>query len=151
MESNILWIKDMQFESQNRGLSSTMDSTPEYSGNNQGPSPKESVLNAMCVCSGMDVVSVAKKMRLEIATFTMEGRADPTKTIPSYFASVHIKYVIEGKGESEKYINCVVLSMTKYCGVSYMISKVCPITYEIILNGTKIHEDQAKFLLEAGV
>lgn len=151
MESKVSWIKDMQFDSQNREIGSTMDASAEYGGHNQGPTPKESVLNAMCVCSGMDVVSFAKKMRLEIKSFTMEGIAQPTKTIPSYFASVHVKYVIEGHGEAEKYINCVVLSMTKYCGVSYMISKVCPITYEIHLNGTKIHVDQAKFLLEAGV
>ena len=151
MESKVLWVADMQFESQNRGLSSTMDTSPEFGGHNKGPSPKESVLNAMSVCSGMDVVSVAKKMRLDLKSFSMDAKAETTKSIPSYFSSVHIKYLIEGTGVAEKYINCVVLSMTKYCGVSYMISKVCPITYEIYLNGTKIHEDQAKFLLEVGI
>jgi putative redox protein len=151
MESNVLWVKDMQFESKNRNISSVMDTSAEYGGHNQGPSPKEAVLNAMCVCSGMDVVTIAQKMRLELTAFSMAGTAETTKTIPSFFASVHLKYEIQGKGESEKFITCVVLSMTKYCGVSYMISKVCPITYEIILNGTKVHQDQAKFLLETGI
>jgi putative redox protein len=29
----------------------------------------------------------------------------------------------------------VVMSLTKYCGVSAMISKVVPITYKIFING----------------
>jgi hypothetical protein len=38
--------------------------------------------------------------------------------------------------------------MTKYCGVSYMISKVCPITYDVYLNDKLIYQDEAKFFLE---
>jgi putative redox protein len=148
MESKITWISDMAFESENRGLTSVMDTSPEYGGKNSGPSPKEAVLNAMCVCSGMDVVTIARKMRLELTSFQMHAHAEKTKTVPSFFASVHINYVIAGSGDPQKFINSVTLSMTKYCGVSYMISKVCPITYEIHLNGQSIFKDIAKFEIQ---
>jgi putative redox protein len=151
MESKVVWVHEMEFENDNRGITSRMDSSPDFGGHNKGPTPKEAVLNAMCACAGIDVVSITKKMRLVLNSFKMEATATKTKTIPSYFGSVHIRYYLEGQGESEKFINAITLSMTKYCGVSYMISKACPITYEIYLNQQLIHKDEAKFTLEAVV
>jgi putative redox protein len=139
----------MQFKAKNRGLISNFDVSADQGGENSAPTPKEVLLNAMCACSGMDVVSIAKKMRLELSSVSMEATAEKTNTIPSYFSTVHIKYFIEGeKLDSEKVIRLVSLSMSKYCGVSYMVSKASPITYEIILNGKTIHEDKAEFSLE---
>jgi putative redox protein len=139
----------MQFIAKNRGHEERFDVSREQGGDDSAPTPKEVLLNAMCACSAMDVVSIAKKMRLEISRFWMEAKADKTKTIPSYFASVHVKYFLEGSDlDREKVIRLVTLSMTKYCGVSYMVSKATPITYDISLNGTLIHEDKASFTLE---
>lgn len=149
MESKLTWIQGMKFEAQNRGHLTHFDVSVEQGGSDSAPTPKEVLLNAMCACSGMDVVSIAKKMRLELSSFHMEAFADKTRTIPSYFASVHMKYFIEGKDlENEKVIKLVAFSMTKYCGVSYMVSKASPITYDITLNGKLIHEDTAVFSLE---
>jgi putative redox protein len=148
MQSKVKWNSQMSFLCDNRGLPSQFDTVAEHGGNNSAPSPKEGVLNAMCACSGMDVVSIAKKMHLTLNNFVMEAEAQTTNTTPSYFAKVHVKYFLTGDPEPEKFIKAVVLSMTKYCGVSFMISKVCPITYEIHLNQQLIYEDQARFELE---
>lgn len=131
----------MSFVCDNRGLSSEMAI-------DHAPTPKETVLNAMCACSGMDIVSIAEKMRLNLEGLEMEATADKSSTLPSYFSKVHMKYFLKGDKEPEKFIKAVVFSMTKYCGVSYMISKVCAITYEVHLNDKLIYEDQAKFELE---
>ncbi len=139
----------MQFKAENRGLVSHFDVSAEQGGENSAPTPKEVLLNAMCACSGMDVVAIAKKMRLELSSVSMTATAEKTNTIPSYFASVHIKYFIEGLDlDREKVIRLVSLSMTKYCGVSYMVAKASPITYDITLNGKVIHQDKAEFSLE---
>ena len=37
--------------------------------------------------------------------------------------------------------------MTKYCGVSFILSKTCPITYDVLLNSEKIFSGEAKFNL----
>ncbi len=149
MESKTTWIGGMQFKAENRGLISNFDVSEEQGGENFAPTPKEILLNAMCACSGMDVVSIAKKMRMELSSVSMEAKAEKTHTIPSFFASVHIKYFLEGKDlDREKVIRLVSLSMTKYCGVSYMVSKATPITYDITLNGKLIHQDKAEFSLE---
>ncbi|MFL5783876.1 MAG: OsmC family protein [Bacteriovoracaceae bacterium] len=149
MESRLNWVSGMQFIAKNRGHEERFDVSREQGGDDSAPTPKEALLNAMCACSAMDVVSIAKKMRLEISRFWMEAKAEKTLTIPSYFASVHVKYYLEGQDlDREKVIRLVALSMTKYCGVSYMVSKATNITYDITLNGILIHEDKANFTLE---
>lgn len=143
------WIKGMQFKAQNRGHETMFDVSREQGGDDSAPTPKEVLLNAMCACSGIDVVSIAKKMRLELTSVKIDAHADKTNTIPSYFSSVHMKYFLEGDDlDREKVIRLVTLSMTKYCGVSYMVSKASPITFDITLNGQLIHEDKAVFSLE---
>lgn len=143
------WIKGMEFQAENRGHMTKFDVSPEQGGADAGPTPKEVLLNAMCACSGMDIVSIAKKMRQEISSLKIEAKAEKTNTIPSYFASVHIRYYFEGKDlDREKTIRNVCLSMTKYCGVSYMVSKASPVTFDVTLNGQLIHEDKAEFALE---
>lgn len=141
MFSKVTWQSQMSFVCENRGLTSQFDTL-------NAPTPKEGVLNAMSACSGMDVISIAEKMRVKVSHLHIEAEATKTNTIPSYFSKVHMKYFINGSQEPEKFIKVVVFSMTKYCGVSYMISKVCPITYEVYLNEQLIYEDQAKFELE---
>lgn len=148
MNSEIKWLGKMAFEATNRSHVSQFDVSTDNGGEDTSATPKEILLNSMCVCSGMDVVSIAQKMRLKIDSFSMKGRANKTSTIPSYFSLVHMEYFLEGEMESEKIIKAVVMSMTKYCGVSYMISKICPITYDVYLNGKLIHQDKADFMVE---
>lgn len=149
MESKTTWIRGMQFESENRGKKTHFDISREQGGDDSAPTPKEVLLNAMCACSGIDIVSFAKKMRLELSSVRLEASAQKSNTIPSYFASVHVKYFLESEDpDREKIIRLVALSMSKYCGVSYMVSKASPITYSVHLNGQKIHEDKAEFSLE---
>lgn len=149
METRMKWVKGMQFQANNREHSTDFDVSLEQGGDNSAPTPKEMLLNAMCACSGMDVVSIARKMRLEFSAVRIDASAEKTNTIPSYFASVHMKYYLDGvHPDREKVIRLVSLSMTKYCGVSYMVSKTTPITYEIHLNGQLIHEAKAEFSLE---
>ncbi len=149
METRLTWKKGMKFQAENRSHSSHFDVTTEQGGEDSAPTPKEVLLNAMCACSGMDVVSIAKKMRLGFSSVRIDASAEKTNTMPSYFASVHMKYFLEGQDpDREKTIRLVTLSMTKYCGVSYMVSKTTPITFEIHLNGQLIHQDKAEFSLE---
>jgi len=149
METRMTWIKGMQFEARNREHVTGFDVSREQGGEDSAPTPKEVLLNAMCACSGMDVVSIAKKMRIEFTSVKIDATAEKTSTIPSYFASVHMKYHLEASApDREKTIRLVCLSMTKYCGVSYMVSKTTPITFEIHLNGQLIHQDKAEFSLE---
>jgi putative redox protein len=104
MHAIVNWQKGMSFQAINRGLESFFDTTQENGGSNSAPSPKEAVLNAMCACSGIDVVSIAEKMRVNLTALSMEAKSDKSSTIPSYFSKVHITYRLQGDDQPEKFI-----------------------------------------------
>lgn len=148
MNSTLNWTGGMSFSATNRSHTSSFDVVAEQGGSDSAPTPKEVLLNAMSACSAMDVVSILNKMRLPLAGFKIEAEADKTKTIPSYFSEARLHYQANGEIPVDKLIQAVTLSMTKYCGVSYMVSKTTVIRYKISLNGTSVHEGVADFKVE---
>ena len=60
------WKGDMKFEADVTGHKVVMDTTPEFGGHEEGPRPKPLVLASLTGCTGMDVVSILKKMKVEL-------------------------------------------------------------------------------------
>lgn len=145
MNERLVWVKDMHFVGECRGHEVDMDTTAENGGHNLAPSPKELVLHGMAGCTAMDVVSILKKMRQKLSAFAMEIEVEKNKSQPIYFTKAKLIYKIEGEVERQKAQEAIDLSLTKYCGVNYMISKVCQITYELELNGKKVAQGAAHF------
>lgn len=125
------WVKDIAFDAHINEHNVRMDSVgPE--GTNTGPSPKRMVLAALIVCTGMDVVSLLKKMRVEFVQFRVEGFAPITAEHPKTFEKVDLKYIITGPDiDREKVEKAINLSQERYCGVSIMIRKHCPVEWEL--------------------
>jgi putative redox protein len=145
MNASLKWKNNMVFETHNQKYVSLMDATPDHGGTDQGPSPKELVLNAMMGCTAIDVVSVLTKMRQSIDQFFMEIEAENNLDHPIHFKKVLLKFLITGNILPDKAKKAVESSLTKYCGVNYMISKVATIHYELILNNQTIKLGQAHF------
>lgn len=145
MNAKLSWVDKMQFKCNNHGHELTIDATPEHGGQDLGPSPKELVLNAMMGCTAMDVVSILKKMRQEIISFKMDIDAEKNLEHPVHFKTAILRFHLEGPIDEEKAIRAVDSSLTKYCGVNYMISKTCEITYELFLNKKSIKIGSANF------
>jgi putative redox protein len=57
---------------------------------------------------------------------------------PVTFARVDLIFDAFGKCVPEKLIKAVRLSQTRYCGVSAMIARACPIHYVVRLDGKEI-------------
>ena len=60
------WKGDIAFEAEINGHKVIMDAPLEAGGTNLGPSPKKLMLAALSGCTGMDVVSILKKMIVEV-------------------------------------------------------------------------------------
>jgi putative redox protein len=146
MNASLTWIEGMKFSSDNHGLISTIDAAPEHGGTDQGPTPKELVLNAMMGCTAMDVVAMLKKMRQEISEFKMDIEAEKTDVHPIHFKTAILIFKLGGDIDPEKAIKSVDSSLSKYCGVNYMISKTCAMSYRIFINGNFIKEAPVKFI-----
>lgn len=93
----------------------------------------------------MDAVSILNKMRQKISSFEVSIEAQKNETHPIHFISATLEFNISGEVLDEKAIKAVTKSLTQYCGVNYMVSKTCDISYRIINNGHNIYTGKANF------
>lgn len=146
MQCDTKWQNGLNFKASMRGHEFQMDTKKESGGQDKGPTPKEVLLASICACSGMDVVSILQKMRVNLVSCEISADTETTEGYPSVFKEVKLKFKIAGSDiKPEQAIKAVTLSMTKYCGVSAMVCEVSPIAYEIFLNETSITSGRADF------
>ena len=134
MEANIKWVSGMTFKGEQDGHELFLDLPADMGGRNLGAKPKTLLLTGLGGCTGMDVVSILAKMRVEVASFEVQVSADQTDEHPKVFRGIHIKYIFRGKDlPMDKVQKAVTLSEERYCGVSAMLAKACPITRQIVV------------------
>ena len=116
------WKGNMKFESTNpSGHNLFMDAGPENDGNGEGYRPKALMLSALAGCSGLDVASLIKKMKLKVRDFKIEIEANLTEEHPKYYDKVTMEFHFFGNELNEsKLQKAVDLSIEKYCGVMEM-------------------------------
>ena len=122
----------MSFETELDGHKLYIDASPEVGGNNKGPRPKAFMLLALAGCTGMDVVSMLKKMRVEFEALRIYVVAEETENHPKHYSSMKIVYEFKGKDlPMKKLERAVSLSEEEYCGVSAVYKKAIPVSTEI--------------------
>ena len=130
------WSSEMSFDSTVNNHRIVMDSDPAFGGHEKGPRPKMLVLSALGGCTGMDVVSILNKMRVNPDSFRVVAEADIADEHPKVFTKIHLTYEFNGKNlPQDKLKKAVDLSQERYCAVSAMLKKACPFTYEIKITG----------------
>ncbi len=134
-----LWKDNMQFDSEINGHHIILDANAEVGGQDKGPRPKGLMLTALTGCTGMDVVSILKKMKVKDYKFWVEADADQTDEHPKYYSKIYLTYNFEGGDlPVEKIKKAVDLSEERYCGVSFMLKKAAEFETKIIVNGEEI-------------
>jgi putative redox protein len=109
-----------------------MDAGPQVGGENLGPRPKPLMLAALGGCTGMDVISILGKMRVEVDSFNVVVEGELTEEHPKYFTKMHVIYEFTGKNlPLDKLKKAVELSEERYCGVSATLKKAVELTTEI--------------------
>ncbi len=121
-----------------------MDGPAEHGGSDAATKPLELFLMGMAGCSGMDVVSILAKMRVDLTDFRMEVRAPRAEEHPKVFTKVEIVYHLFGDVSEAQAEKAVSLSQDKFCSASAMLKPGVPIEHRIV-----IHRDEAA-LLEGG-
>ncbi|MBI5008464.1 MAG: OsmC family protein [Bacteroidia bacterium] len=126
------WTGNMTFETEVNGHKITLDASSEGGGENKGPRPKLLLLSALGGCTGMDVISILKKMRVEVDDFKVIVEGDVMEEHPKYFFRMHVIYQFKGKDLAlDKLQEAVSLSEERYCGVSATFRKGIEVTSEI--------------------
>lgn len=126
------WKGDLTFEADVNGHKVVMDANQEAGGNDSGPSPKKLMLVALSGCTGMDVVSILKKMHVDIEKCNIEVQGDVTEVHPKHYFKMHVIYEFTGKDlPIEKLEKAVKMSEDTYCGVEALYRKAIEVTSEI--------------------
>ena len=129
---NVKWAGNMAFETEIAGHKIMMDASEEAGGEDRGVRPKPLQLVALGGCTGMDVVSILKKMRVEVEDFEMIIEAEMTEEHPKHYSEIHVIYQFKGKDlPMDKLEKAVSMSEEKYCGVSALYKKAIPVTTSI--------------------
>lgn len=126
------WKEKMKFISRVGQHEVVTDAPIEAGGDDSGASPKKLMMVALAGCTGVDVVDILKKMRVEIDDLQITVEAELTEDVPSLYSSMHIVYDFTGTDlDHQKLRRAVELSQEKYCGVSMMYKKIMDISWEI--------------------
>ena len=126
------WLGNMAFESNNpSGHDLRIDASPEDGGESSGFRPKALMLSGLAGCSGLDVASLIKKMKLEVDDFHIETIASLTDEHPRYYDTVKLEYHFHGNNlDGKKLQRAVDLSIEKYCGVMEMFRRFAELKVE---------------------
>jgi putative redox protein len=130
MKTTTTWKQKHEFESRQDNHSVQLDGSKQ-----NGFSPKALLLSGLAACSGIDVVDILEKMRVEFTDFTIDTEAEQTDEHPKVFRNILITYHIRTAKENEDKIKKAIhLSLDKYCGVSAMLKKNSPVNYKLVIH-----------------
>ena len=133
-QMNVTWVKDMKFSALINGHEIILDASAESGGSDEGPRPKFLLMAALAGCTGMDVISILKKMRIEPDYFNLKIEAVIRDEHPKKFEAM--KTIYEFKGQNlpfESLEKAVKLSIDKYCGVNANFRDSMKLDYEIVI------------------
>ncbi len=136
VNKSIQWEGGLKFTGKsNFGLDITLDGPKKVGGDEDGYQPLELIVFALAGCTGMDVVSIAKKMKQNVTGFNINVEAVQKEDHPRFLTKAHIEYVFTGKDlKPEMLEKAILLSEEKYCSVGTTMSGMTKITHSIKIN-----------------
>lgn len=130
---NCTWKNGMAFETEISGHKILMDADDSVGGADTGPRPKPLMLASLAGCTGMDVISILKKMQQPYTYFNIDVEADLTEEHPKQYSAIKVIYEFKQADnlDEKKVQKAVELSQERYCGVSALLRNAIPLDYEI--------------------
>lgn len=129
MKTITTWKRQHEFESKQDHNTIQLDGNKE-----NGFGPKALLLAGLAGCSGVDVVDILEKMRVDFSSLVIETEAEQTEEHPKVFKDILIVYKIKTARENEEKVKkAIELSLERYCGVSAMLRKNSPVNYKLVI------------------
>jgi len=103
--------------------------------------PMQMVLVALASCSGIDVVNILKKKRVNFSDLQINVSGQRADTHPKVYTDIHVNYYVWGEDIKEKDVQqAIELSEEKYCSVSAMLKSTTTIKsdFKILAPGETI-------------
>jgi len=108
----------------------TMDAAATSGGSDQAARPVEALLASLGGCTGMDVVSILKKMKTPSESLRITVEDERAAEYPKVIERIHLVYQLEGRIPPENIERAIELSLSKYCPIANTLGGVTTITSE---------------------
>lgn len=145
MKTTLKWNEKMMLSATAENNTVLMDAKSPI-GTGQAMTPKELVAAGLGGCTAMDVLALLKKHKQSLTEMTIDvDISSSTNTHPAVFTAANLTFDIKGDIMPDILLSAIADSQSKYCGISAMLSKAFPITYNVILNEEKIGTGSANF------
>lgn len=124
LTGTVEWIEDMAFRATaGTGATLTLDAAPTSGGAGKGPSPLELFLLGLGGCTGMDVISILRKMRQQVTSYRIGVSAEQAGKHPKVFTRILVEHQLRGRQLSAAFVRrAVELSATQYCSAAAMLA-----------------------------
>jgi putative redox protein len=91
--------------------------------------PMQLMLASLAGCTGMDIISILKKKRLEPVKFQIQVRGKRAEDHPRIYTEIEVQYQLWGNNLDAKSVEqAIQLSEEKYCSARAMLAAVARIT-----------------------
>ncbi len=128
---HVSWLGDLRFEGgAPDGPRSRVDGD-----NTSAPGPMLTLLLAVATCAGADVVSILKKMQVDLRLCDVEVTGHRAEDHPRRYLRIEYVWRLAGAGLDEaKARRAIDLSLEKYCSVLHSLNPDIPVSYQLHLD-----------------
>ncbi len=133
------WIEGYRFDVESHtGKIIRLDGWNERENPEAGPTPAELVPISLGACTGMDVVHIMGKMKIDFEALEVEVRSTLPDTYPKIFETITVIYHFTGSGlDPARVEKAIALSRDTYCVVSLSLKASAAITHAYTINGSE--------------
>lgn len=127
---DVSWQGDLRFE----GGPPDGPRTSVDADNTTAPGPMQTLLIAAATCTGADVVSILKKMQVDLTRCEVTVTGERAAEHPRRYLAISLAWRMAGNGIDEtKARRAIDLSIEKYCSVLHSLNPDIPISYTLTL------------------
>ena len=127
-------VEGMKFVGQGKsGHAVIMDSAPEVGGSDSAARPVEVFLVSIGGCTGMDVVSILRKMKTEPKSLKVVIEDERATEYPKGIVLQASEYLLHEKAPEENLKKAIDLSLAKYCPISNTLAGIAEITSSYVI------------------
>ncbi len=127
--------QEMQFVAQtSSGHQVILDAAEQFGGENAGPQPMQVLLVSLAGCTGMDVISILRKMRQEVESYQVRVTGRRAEEHPKIYTHIDVEHIVTGQVDEKRLAHAIYLSHTKYCPVMAMLQATAKIETRYSIN-----------------
>jgi putative redox protein len=129
--TSVVWTGGMRFVGKGASSHEVAMDAAGPDGRDSAARPVETLLCALGGCTGMDVISILRKMKTEPASLRIEIEDERATEYPKVLRKIRLTYVVAGDVPEENLRKAIDLSLAKYCPIANTLGGVAEITYGI--------------------